>query len=237
MPEQLPPAEDIKKIERRVESEQKIDSLIQNVGETTNSQLKGLRDTLIGIITQERLGLLREELIGTKTKEDLLDIRNSLLDKYLQEYLQKTVKQIGPNLLNDSTKMKLAELRDIVLGSTSNMLVKAIIDTAMNDLQARLKNEVYPDMRGNISFVERNATWLIILVGIVAIGVAGFIWREKEKYLRMAKVITYQISEFKDVATQEALKESVSRNAKLIGIEGDLRELLDKQGLLHMKKS
>lgn len=219
------------------ELESKLDSLITLLGQTTNKQLKDMRDTLIGTVTQQRLESIREELIGEKTKGDLLAIRNSLFDRYLQEYIQETVKQIGPNLLGESTKIKVAELRDTVLGSTSNMLVKAIIDTAMNDLQSRLKNEVYPEMRANLSFVEKNATWLIVLIGFVAIIVTWFIWKQKEKYLQLTKVLTYHISELGDVGQKEVLKSNISKNAKMIGIEDDLRELLDKQGLLHMKQS
>ena len=219
------------------ELERKLDSLITLLGQSTNRQLSGIRDTLIGTVTQRRLDSLREELVGEKTKDDLLAIRNSFFDRSLQQYLSNTLNRVGPSVLNESTKTKLIEFRDTLLGQTSNRLLKAIIDTAMTDLESRLKNEVYPEMRGNISFVERNATWLIILIGIVAVGVAWFIWAQKEKYLRMAKMLTYQISEFKDAPTKETLKENVSRNAKTIGIEDDLRELLDKQGLLHMKKN
>jgi len=213
----------------------KLDTLITLLGQSTNRQLSGIRDTLIGRVTQQRLDSLREELVGEKTKNDLLAIRNSFFDRSLQQYLSKTLNQVGPSILNESTKTKLIEFRDTLLGATSNRLLKAIIDTAMTDLETRLKNEVYPEMRGNISFVERNATWLIILIGLVAVGVAWFIWAQKEKYVRMAKLLTYQISESKDTPAKEALKNSVSKNAKMIGIEDDLREFLDSQGLLHMK--
>ncbi|MFZ1080668.1 MAG: hypothetical protein WAO19_01935 [Candidatus Kryptoniota bacterium] len=209
------------------ETRQVIDSLLSNIGDSTNWQLSRIRDSLLGDQTGQKIAALRESLLGKATKEDLLKIKNSVLDTNLQNYIAEILKKF-----DNSAGEAGAGIRDSLLGARSNTLIKAIIDTAMNDLQARLKYEVYPDMRANLSFVEKNATWLIILIGIVALAVVGFIWRQRDKYMRLTKMLTYHISELPDAASKEALKANISRNAKMVGIEDDLRELLMKQGLL-----
>src|SRR3989339_276146 len=164
------------------EFQQELDSMIIRLGITTNEQLRNLLDSLLGESTKYQLGELRDELTGDTTVSRLLYLRNSLLDNYLQNYLNETISRLGPQFLNDSTIQKLAEVRDTLLGTRSNDLIKAIVD------------------------------------------------------LKMIKLLTYQISEFPEPNSKEALKNNISRNAKAVGVEDELRVLLDKTGLLHLDK-
>ena len=208
------------------ESRQAIDSLIRNLGDSTSAQIRSLRDSLLGYGTQIRIEALRESLVGKKAKEDLIGLKNSILDTSLQEYIATLL-----NVLNDSTKVAASNVRDSLVGDKTNILIKAILDTAMNDLQSRIKYQIDPEMKGNLNFVEANATWLIALIGFVTLVLCWYIWRQKEKYLRIAKVLTVQISRFPDDSGRESLKTNISENAKTVGIEDDLRELLHRQGI------
>jgi hypothetical protein len=218
------------------EFQQELDSMIIRLGITTNEQLRNLLDSLLGESTKYQLGELRDELIGDTTVSRLLYLRNSLLDNYLQNYLNETVSRLGPQFLNDSTIQKLAEVRDTLLGSRSNDLIKAIVDSMMITFAGRFKTDVNPLLRDNLSFIEKNATWLLILIGAIALAITAFIWNQKQKYLKMTKLLTYQISEFPEPNSKEALKNNISRNAKAVGVEDELRVLLDKTGLLHLDK-
>lgn len=218
------------------EFQQELDSMIIRLGITTNEQLRNLLDSLLGESTKYQLGELRDELIGDTTVSRLLYLRNSLLDNYLQNYLNETVSRLGPQFLNDSTIQKLAEVRDTLLGARSNDLIKAIVDSMMITFAGRFKTDVNPLLRDNLSFIEKNATWLLILIGAIALAITAFIWKQKQKYLKMTKLLTYQISEFPEPNSKEALKNNISRNAKAVGVEDELRVLLDKTGLLHLDK-
>jgi len=218
------------------EFQQELDSMIIRLGITTNEQLRNLLDSLLGESTKYQLGELRDELIGDTTVSRLLYLRNSLLDNYLQNYLNETVSRLGPQFLNDSTIQKLAEVRDTLLGARSNDLIKAIVDSMMITFAGRFKTDVNPLLRDNLSFIEKNATWLLILMGAIALAITAFIWNQKQKYLKMTKLLTYQISEFPEPNSKEALKNNISRNAKAVGVEDELRVLLDKTGLLHLDK-
>ena len=218
------------------EFQQELDSMIIRLGITTNEQLRNLLDSLLGESTKYQLGELRDELTGDTTVSRLLYLRNSLLDNYLQNYLNETVSRLGPQFLNDSTIQKLAEVRDTLLGTRSNDLIKAIVDSMMITFAGRFKTDVNPLLRDNLSFIEKNATWLLILMGAIALAITAFIWNQKQKYLKMTKLLTYQISEFPEPNSKEALKNNISRNAKAVGVEDELRVLLDKTGLLHLDK-
>lgn len=61
----------------------------------------------------------------------------------------------------------------------------------------------------------------------------GYAWYQKQKYLKMTKMLTYQISEVKEPVLKERLKVDISKNAKMLGVEHILRKMLDEQGLLH----
>ncbi len=132
--------------------------------------------------------------------------------------------------------MRIAAARDSLLGEKSNQLLSSITDSALTRLSSRLKSDITPQLRENLSFVEKNATWILILIGAIAFGITAFIWGQKQKYLKMTKLLTYQISEVPEKNIKENLKESISKNAKTIGVEDELRKLLDKEGLLHLDK-
>lgn len=217
------------------EFQKELDSLITVLGRSTNAQLKGIIDSLLSEDTKSKIGLLRDELIGDETSAKLVKLRNAILDKYLQNYLTETVSGLGTNLLNDSTLLRIGAVRDTILGSRSNELIKSIVDSMMVTFARRLNTDINPLLRENLSFIEKNASWLLILTGGIAIAIAAFIWYQKQKYLKMTKLLTFQISDL-DPATRELVKKRVSENAKTIGVEAELREFLEKEGLLHLDK-
>ena len=229
-----------------------IDSLLTATGTEANAQVKSIRDSLlndyvnkwvksviedaIGESTREKLGALRDELLGDRTLQGVQNLKRTLLDQELQQYILNLVNQLGPNALSDSTLHLIGIARDTLLGPNTNSYVKAIIDTSMRSLAVHLEKEINPLLKGNLSFVQKNASWIIILIGLVSAGVAGFIWKQKEKYYKMTQMLTYQISEIPDTEVKETLKEDISKNAKTIGMENQLREVLDENGLLHREK-
>jgi len=226
-----------------------IDTLIIRLGYNTNKQLVGIRDSLlndyinrwvqsiiedaIGNNTRLKLGALRDELLGDKTISRLIGMRNSLLNYYLQQYLTDLEKNIGPNILNDSTMQKLGIVRDTLIGARSNTLIKSIVDSAMVTIASRFNNDINPNLKGDLSFLQKNASWLFSLICFIVLFIIWFVWRQKEKYLRLSKLLTVQIADVQEKNVFESLKDNISKHAKVIGVEGDLRDLLSEEGLLH----
>ncbi len=207
-----------------------LDSLITNIGNNTNIQLTGIRDS---VFNNYLVNWLQNGLLGPKTSEQLVRLRNSFFDSYLQEYITKITTRIGPDILNDSTLSKLGAARDTLIGEKTNRMIKAIVDSAMYSIINRINKDINPAIKENLDFLQKNAVWLIILIGIIAIIIILLVWNKKESYLKLTKMLAFQISEVTDKNLKETLKTSISRNAKTIGIEDELRKLLEKSGLLH----
>jgi hypothetical protein len=226
-----------------------LDSLIIRIGYTTNEQARKLRDSLLGDYTRrwiqdvrddiigdasrQSLGRLRDELLGDKTFRYIFNMRNEALGYNTRELTRGIISAMRDELLNDSTNKKSGRLRDELLGEKTNLAVRTIVDSAMISLVARYRSDLKPELESNLNFIQRNVTWILILIGIIVIVIVWFVWQQRQKYLRMSKMLTYQISEVKQPEVKESLKENISDNAKMIGIEDELRKLLEKQGILH----
>jgi len=213
----------------RTKLEKFIDSLVTQTGTYANTQLVRLRDSVLN----DYINIWIQNVV--KNAAQSLD--NNILDDKTTARLQKELKilvsQIGPGLLNDSTLYRISMLRDTLLGEQTNTRIKAIIDSSAAAIIYKINTGLSPALKENVDFIEKYAAWLIVLVGITALVIIWFVWRQKEKYLRITKMLTYNISEVSEPQIKEKIKDNISKNAKLAGIEDELRELLDKQGLLH----
>ncbi len=207
-----------------------IDSLTSNLGNNLNTQLTGIRDSLLGAYL---VNWLQRDLLGDKTAERLVYIRNSVLDSYLKDYLREITSRLGSDVLNDSVLSRLGAARETLIGKRSNEMIKSIVDSAMFSIVNRLNKDINPLLKENLDFVQKNATWLLILIGVIAVVIILVVWNRKEKYLKISQMLTYQISELPDKTIKESLKTSISQNAKTIGLEGELRDMLNRYGLLH----
>jgi hypothetical protein len=216
----------------RIKLQKFIDSLITQTGNSTNKQLLKIRDSVL----DDYINLWVQNVVKNASQS----LNNNILDDKtttrLKKELKDLVSQIGPNLLNDSTLYRITILRDTLLGIQTNSKIKAIIDSAASALIYKINTGLSPALQQNLDFIQKNATWFIVIVGIIALVIIWFVWKQKEKYLQMTKLLTYQISEAPENSTKENIKDNISKNAKLIGMEDELRELLDKQGLLHLDK-
>lgn len=226
-----------------------IDSLVMKLGYKTNEQARALRDSLlgdytrrwiqsvrddiIGEVSRTQLGLLRDELLGDKTYRLLFNLRNEVLGYNTRELARGIVAAMRDELLNDSTNRKAARLRDVLFGEETNKAVSSIVDSAMISLVNRYRSDLKPELESNLNFLQRNVTWILIVIGIIVIVIIWFVWKQKSKYLKLTRLLTYQIYEIPDKNVKELLKESIKRNALMSGIESELREELAGQGLLN----
>jgi len=216
----------------RIKLQKFIDSIVTQAGSSTNNQLLRIRDSVI----DDYINLWVQNVVRSASQS----LDSNLLDAKTTARLKRAIKDlvsiIGPDLLNDSTLYRVSMLRDTLLGEQTNNKIKAIIDSAAAAIINKINTGLSPALKENLSFLEKNAAWLIILVGIIALVIIWFVWNQKEKYLKITKLLTYQISEVPDNSTKEKIKNNISQNAKLVGMEDELRGLLDKQGLLHGDK-
>jgi hypothetical protein len=225
-----------------------VDSLIYHLGYNTNLQARNLRDSLLndyvnkwvtGVIddaigdgTRGKLGSLRDEVLGDRTLKLLMNMRNELIGYRTRQLTTSLIADLRNELLNDTTSQRLAGIRNVLLGPETNKLISNIVDSAMVNLAKRYKSDLSPELEGNLSFIQKNVTWILILITVIVLIVIWFVWRQKEKYLKLTRLLTYQIYEIPEKAIKENLKENIRRNALQIGVEPDLREELAAQGIL-----
>jgi len=224
-----------------------IDSLISRLGYNTNVQAQALRDSLlneyvniwirgviddaIGDVTKRKLGALRDELLGDRTLISLMNIRNELIGYRTRELLKSVVAQFRDELLSDTTSKRLAGLRNTLVGPETNMAISAIVDSAMVSLTRRYKSDLKPAFE-DLSFLQKNVVWILIVIGIIVLVIIWFVWQQKQKYLKLTRLLTTQIYDIPQKDFKESLKEKIRKNALQIGVEADLREELSAQGIL-----
>jgi hypothetical protein len=225
-----------------------IDSLIFHLGYSTNVQVRSLRDSLlneyvnrwirgviedaIGDSTRLKLGFLRDEVLGDRTLKLLMNMRNELLGYRTRQLTTSIIADFRNELLNDTTLRRLGAVRDVLLGPETNAAISSIVDSAMVSLVRRYRTDLSPELESDLSFIQRNVIWILVAAGIVAIVVIWVFWQKKQKYLKLTRMLTYQIYDIPQKDIKESLKEKIRSNALQIGLEADLREELAAQGIL-----
>lgn len=220
-----------------------LDSLLSNLSDTLNVKANTLEDSLlnpkvlrwadslVSTVTGNHLQLnmqaLQATLVG-KTKKDVLEMKHSF-DLLLRD------------ILSDNTRGKIGLIRDELLGPKTNIALTRIIDTAvthivdssLNLISAKLHKDINPLFREDASFIQRNAIWLLIIVGVIAAGIIFLVWRNRQKYLRMLTIVTKQVHDIPDQQVYDQVTAKIKNDSITAGVEPDLRDLLNKNGLIN----
>ena len=190
-------------------------------------------DSLVDVITGRRLNdnlkTLQATLVG-KTKADIIQMRNAL-------------RELFADVLSDTTKEKLALIRDELLGPKTNAAITKIVDTAvvhlvdssLARLSAKYRTDFAPEIKDNLSFIHKYATELLITLGCIAALIIFLVWRNREKYLRLVTLLTKQINEIPEQNIYDSVTKKIKSEAIITGLEPDLRDILNKNGLLNTK--
>jgi hypothetical protein len=220
-----------------------LDSLLSNLSDTLNVKANTLEDSLLnpkvlrwadslvstitGAHLQLNMQALQATLVG-KTKKDVLEMKHSF-DLLLRD------------ILSDNTRGKIGLIRDELLGPKTNMALTRIIDTAvthivdssLNLISAKLRKDINPLFKEDASFIQRNAIWLLIIVGAIAAGIIFLVWKNRQKYLRMLTIVTKQVHDIPDQQVYDQVTTKIKNDSITAGVEPDLRDLLNKNGLIN----
>lgn len=233
------------------------DSLFSSIG---GNITKGAADSLINERTSKNLNLMLDSVMvnfSSTSKRELV----SLIDSILADYVEIRLKKIGnsfeqefarlpddllgertsfllsnlrDDLIGDTTTARLAVLRNELLGEKTSGLVDSLIASALNT--ALLKYEGSREMfREDLSFVQENATAILITAGVVIaalIVIAGIVFLKKQKLQKTSEVLSMQIHNMPDQKTYDELVARIRRNAQENKVEPELRKILEEQGIL-----
>ncbi len=229
-----------------------LDSMISNAGLSANKQVVALRDSIINDITTARLNrlisqamqsavgdstkaklaALRDELLGAKLRMQIAALRNDLLGDETNLRMQRILKDAMSSVLNDSVSIKLGVLRDTLLGSKTNNMLKTIIDTAMLSISQRLRDDLNPQLKDNLTFIKKYATQILITLALLAAGIITLVWRNRQKYLKTVALLTSHIQSIPDQRIYDDLTAKIKNDAIKAGVEPTLRTVLKDNGLL-----
>ncbi|MBB1284059.1 hypothetical protein HRH25_06715 [Flavisolibacter sp. BT320] len=232
-----------------------VDSVVNTAGNRANQSVKRILDSLLSdrIITYtarlveeatgQRLknniaGITRDvqltvsNLLGPDTREKVRLLTASAMNEILNDRLQFAVANLRESITGEPLRNNIAALRDSLLNDRTNAAIRAIVDTAMVTIAYRLKNDVNPSLQDNLSFIQRNATSLLIVVGIIALVIIVVIWRLKQKHAKMNTVLTSQIYAIPDQNAYDELTYRIKEKATIAGLEPSLRKMLSENGLL-----
>lgn len=232
-----------------------VDSVVNTAGNRANQSVQLLLDSLLSERILSYTARLVEEATGQKLKNNISAITNDVqltvsnllgpdtrekirllaattMDEILNERLPLAVASLRESITGEPLRYNLETLRDSLLNDRTNTAIRAIVDSAMVTIAYRLKNDVNPSLQDNLSFIQRNATSLLIVVGIIALVIIVVIWRLKQKHAKMNTVLTSQIYAIPDQQAYDELTYRIKEKATIAGLEPSLRKMLAENGLL-----
>lgn len=232
-----------------------VDSLVGTAGSSANKSFRQILDTLLsdklinytarmveeatgkklkdnlGAITSD-LQLTLQTMLGPDNREKLRQLVAAAMNEITGEKLTLTVAKLREEMTGPALRNNISALRDSLLNEKTNTAIKAIVDTAMMTIAYRMKNDVSPTIKDNLSFIQKNATTLLITMGIIALVIIVVIWRLKEKYAKATTVLAAQIHDIPNQQAYDDLTYRIKEKATLAGVEPTLRKVLTKNGML-----
>ena len=219
-----------------------VDSIISSATDTLTYKTMAMRDSLINRKILIWADSLMEALTGHQLQLNMEKIQLALIGKTKTDVLElkKAFNDLLNQILSQDTKGKLGSFRDELLGEKTNQaitkiadtLVSHIVDSAMVKLSSRYRTDINPLIEGDIGFVNKNAKSLLITVGVIAAAIILLVWRSRVRYLRLTTLLTKQINAIPDQGIYDRVTANIKDDAMTAGLEEQLRDLLQKNGLL-----
>jgi hypothetical protein len=219
-----------------------LDSIISSVTDTLTYKTMAMRDSLINRKILIWADSLTEALTGNQLRLNVEKIQLALIGKTKTDVLElkKAFNDLLNQILSQDTRGKLGSFRDELLGDKTNQaitkiadtLVSHIVDSAIVKLSYRYRKDINPLIEGDIGFINKNAKSLLLTVGAIACAIILLVWRSRVRYLRLTTLLTKQINAIPDQGVYDRVTTNIKDDALTAGLEGQLRDLLQKNGLL-----
>ena len=219
-----------------------IDSVLTPVTRAVRNTTGSVRDSLINHQTLIWADSLIETVTGQHLNQNMRILQTTLMDKSKTDIyeLERSLQHLLGEMLGDSTKIKLGILRDELLGPKTGVALNRIIDTVVSHivdssvarLSKRIRSDIDPLLKDNVSFLKRNALSLLIALAALAAIIITLIWLNRRKYLRMVAMLTKQIHDIPNQELYDTITARVKNEAVTAGLEPTLRKVLQENGLL-----
>jgi hypothetical protein len=219
-----------------------LDSILTNFSDSLNLRTRTLEDSLLNRKVLVWADSLIQTLTGSKMRMNMDSLQGVLVGKTKRDVLQMRdgFSQLLAEVLSNNTKNRLGVMRDELLGpKTNSALVKIIdtavihvVDSAMHRISERFRTDINPQLKGDLSFVNKHATWLLITIGAIAAAIIFLVWQNRKKYLRMVAIIAKQVHDIPDQKVYDLVTARIKQDSVASGLEPDLRKVLANNGLI-----
>lgn len=208
---------------------QKAMARIDSIGKLSNAQVALLMQTVIDRIDQVK-GQIRDKQLKQFFVEAVADVSHQI-DRKNRSLVANMLVQAIDELNTVGTQKKLAAIRDSLLNDAANRRLQQTVLVAVQPTLDTLTNRVDRIINKNIPIVQRYAYQWLIVLGLVAVAIIGWVWYQRRRYLRIVKLLTYQIDKIPDKQTYDTLVSRIRDHAQAESLEPLLRGVLQNQGI------
>jgi hypothetical protein len=198
-----------------------------------------LVDSILNHETLMWMDSLRETIIGEKLKSNLQQIQIDVVGKSKKDVLQ-ILDRINHDMngyLADSTRAKVAQLRNELLGDETRIAIAAIMDTVrihlVDSSLVKIRAELKDSVDENGSTIKKYAIHILIAVGVIALAIISLVWYKKMKYEKIATLLSMQINAIPDQEIYDKVTNKIQNEAITMGVEPNLRKVLQDNGLIN----
>ena len=208
---------------------QKIFRTIDSIGNLSNEQLVKMGMTLDSSLNNLKASIedkeFRAYLVSTI---EMLTGRLRKDTKYLlSDMIQASLDSLGTGSSKDKVRKIISDLLGEDTKAQAQSLVQGALQPTMDTFLARIDKIVHKD----VPFVQRQANKLLLMLGLIAAGIIGFVWYQRRKYARLVNLLTYEIDKMPSQEQYDDLTNKIKSEAQKNGLEPLLRDVLKEQGI------
>lgn len=219
----------------------KLTDTVISVEDAALRQLPSARDDLLGDRTQQQMKQLVELMLASmeehtrRTSHALMvdagrGLREEILNDKTREQLNLLLVELGKTARGQTNQM-----RDEMLGESSQKQVKILVDGAMGAV-VEGTDKIRRQAHDELSFVQKNTAETLLVIGGLAAAVVLMAWRQREKNKLLLNLMARQLQEMADTPALASTLERLQHQAEQMGVRNQLEDALLLQGMITSKR-